>query len=751
MTKKAVKLLLILSPLTFSLTAAADGWSMKKAPLMTRWAAKVDPKNPLPEYPRPQFARKDWMSLNGVWDFQPGREGDGAPIGKRLPESILVPYPVESAISGVMRHHERVWYRRTFTVPPKWQGQRIMLNFGAVDWESEVFVNGNSVGVHRGGYDPFAYDVTPYLSGNGPQELIVRVFDPAENGGQPRGKQATKGIDILYTPSTGIWQTVWLEPVPKASIDNLKITPDVDGASLKLRVNVAEGTDGLSVAVQVKASGKTVRSAVGKPNAEMTIPMPKARLWSPDDPFLYDLSISLIQNGKPVDRVSSYFGMRSVSARTVGGVRRMLLNGKFVFQLGALDQGFWPDGLYTAPTDEALKYDLAQQKALGFNMVRKHVKVEPYRWYYWADKLGLMVWQDMPTAQSYGGVEADARQYTAELGRMVQTHWNSPSIVMWVVYNENCGQNAINRTIPTPTLTNLVKRLDPWRLVNEASGYDWYGSGDVADSHTYPAPRAVPGQPNQVIVSGEFGATKYPLTGHLWGTKNIVEVSTESEYVKRYESYANLLPMLKAEGLCGAVYTQITDVETELNGILTYDRAAFKTDPKKLRKLNLDAIHKEMRLEDVLPTSRVEGHPWKYTVTAPGSSWYQTRFDDSGWSQGKAPFASEGTPDITVRTPWTSSDIWLRKQFSLGSLSAEDLKSLVFRLYHDEDCEIYINGVLAASVKGYSTYTVAPITEAGRRALIPNGTNTIAVHCHQTEGGQGIDVGISKQIFHDPR
>ncbi|MBN9502091.1 MAG: hypothetical protein BGO01_10670 [Armatimonadetes bacterium 55-13] len=741
-------ILLLLSLLALNLNALAQGWEMKRAPLMTRWAAKVDPKNPLPEYPRPQLVRERWMNLNGVWQFQPGSPNETAPIGKAFSEKILVPYPVESAISGVMKHYERIWYRRSFTVPSDWKGQRVMLHFGAVDWESEVFVNGKSVGVHRGGYDPFSYDITPYLSGKGSQELIVRVFDPAENGGQPRGKQATRGIDIMYTPSTGIWQTVWLEPVPKTGIDNLKITPDSAGSSLKLRVNTTGYAKGVSVAIQVKALGKTIRSTVGKPNTEVTIPIPNARLWSPDDPFLYDLSVSLIRDKKAVDSISSYFGMRTISLGVEDGVRKLFLNGKFVFQLGALDQGFWPDGIYTAPTDEALKYDLEQQKALGFNMIRKHVKVEPQRWYYWADKLGFLVWQDMPTAQSYGGVEADAQQYKVELTRMVQTHHNSPSIIMWVVYNENCGQNAINKTISTPALANMVKRLDPSRMVNEASGYDWYGSGDIADSHTYPAPNAIPGKPNQAIVSGEFGATKYPLNAHLWSqTNNVVEVTTASEYLQRYERYANKLLFLKStRGMSGAVYTQITDVERELNGILTYDRAAFKTDPEKIRRANLNAIKKQLLITPVLPNSHQQGQAWKFTTTAPASSWYQGGFDDSGWNTAKAPFASEGTPDIKIGTPWNSSDIWLRKQFKLGSLSAADLKSLVFDLYHDEDCEIYLNGVLAASVKGYSTYTVVPINAAGKKALIPNGTNTIAVHCHQTEGGQGIDVGISKQI-----
>jgi hypothetical protein len=297
----------------------------------------------------------------------------------------------------------------------------------------------------------------------------------------------------------------------------------------------------------------------------------------------------------------------------------------------------------------------------------------------------------------------------------------------------------------------MVKNLDPTRLVNEASGYDWYGSGDIADSHTYPGPRSNPGKPGQAIVSGEYGATKYPLKDHLWGKNYVVEVTSESEFVNRYESYATALCNLKTNsGLCGAVYTQITDVENELNGILTYDRAAFKTDVNRLRTFNLNAINKELLLEDVLPNSQNQSQSWKYSTTAPDSTWYQTGFDDSKWSVGIAPFASEGTPGIKVGTSWTSSDIWLRKQFSFGALNSDDLNNLAFNLYYDEDCEIYINGVLATSMKGFSTYSVVPVNDVGKKALVPNGKNTIAMHCHQTDGGQGIDVGISKLIFKLP-
>ena len=367
---------------TLTLAAAAAGWQMQTAPLMTDWAAQVNPSNPLPEYPRPQMQRADWMNLNGIWQFKRGYSADPVPIGQNLGSEILVPYPVESAISGIKQHYDRVWYRRTFSVPSAWAGKRIMLNFGAVDWEAQIYVNGTSVGTHQGGYDPFSYDITPYLTPSGAQEIIVRVYDPTDSGAQPRGKQVNGPGGIFYTATTGIWQTVWLEPVQATCINSLKIVPDVDGGRLKLTVNTTGSTSGVTVTATAKDTGVAVGSVTGAPNTELYITVPSPKLWSPDNPFLYDLEVSLDSGSTAVDSVTSYFGMRKIARALVNGIYKLVLNGQFVFQIGPLDQGFWPDGIYTAPTDAALKWDIETEKQLGFNTVRKHVKVEPARWYY---------------------------------------------------------------------------------------------------------------------------------------------------------------------------------------------------------------------------------------------------------------------------------------------------------------------------------------------------------------------------------
>ena len=432
----------LISCIALLISHPAEAWQMKQAPLMTRWASQVDTNAPLPEYPRPQMVRADWLNLNGLWQFQAGDTNDAVPAGKNLAEQILVPYPMESPLSGVMDYHPHSWYRRMITVPPAWSGKKIILHLDAVSWESEVFINGTSVGIHKGGYDPISYDITDQIKGDGPQELIVRVYAPVDNAGEPRGKQTLYPHGIMYTPSSGIWQPVWLEPVAAASISGLQIVPDVDNARLRLTVN-SPVTDGVTVSVTVNSNGVPLGTDTGAPNSELNISITNPALWSPDHPFLYDLKISTLQGGEVKDTVTSYFGMRKISVGTVGGIKKMLLNNQFLFQIGPLDQGFWPDGNYTAPTDDALRSDIEQEKALGFNMVRKHIKVERARWYYWADKLGMLVWQDMPSINSYTAKKQpiDAPQFRTELNRMVETHWNSPAIIMWVLFNESQGQH----------------------------------------------------------------------------------------------------------------------------------------------------------------------------------------------------------------------------------------------------------------------------------------------------------------------
>ena len=745
--KTLVASLLLALGLSLVAPASARGeWHMKKAPLMTRFAADVDPKAPLPEYPRPQMTRDDWLNLNGLWQYQPGKEGDATPAGKTLSSEILVPFPVESAISGVMEHHDRLWYRRQFTVPSGWDGRRILLHFGAVDYESEVFVNGKSLGVHKGGYDPFSYDVTDALSGGGPQELIVRVFDPTGDAGQPRGKQTLRPGGIMYTSTTGIWQTVWLEPVAVGGIDSLRIVPDVDGGAVKVTVAMTGDNQHAPVTLAVKDGDTVVGRTRGSAGEELTIKISDAKLWSPDSPFLYDLIVTA--NGPDdaaIDSVASYFGMRKIEVGEVDGVKKILLNGKFTFLLGPLDQGFWPDGLYTAPTDEALKYDIEMTKKLGFNFIRKHIKVEPARWYYHADRLGMMVWQDMPSANSYDAGRnpppIEKEEYRSELKRMVEHLRSETCIVMWVLFNEGQGQ------FDTEGLAAMVRELDPSRLINQASGGEHHGAGDIFDIHSYPPPACPEPHADMALACGEYGGIGLKVPGHMWNgdrSGSYTMSKTPQDVIDVYAEYTQMLKKFRDEqGLSAAVYTETTDVEVEINGLLTYDRIP-KMDVAMIAKANAFEL-KGPTYKTVLATSEEEPQTWQYTFAKPADGWMKPGFSGSSWKTGKGGFGTADTPNIgKLGTEWTGGDIWLRRTFNPGKLTADEVAKLLVRNYHDEDVQVYVNGVLAYEAGGFNgRYENAPMSDAARRALKPGAENTLAVHCKQTEGGQYVDVGLS--------
>ena len=727
-------------------SAGGGEWKPAQAPLMTKWAKEVTPAKVLPEYPRPQMERKAWQNLNGVWQLAFAKPGEEPPVGRELPERILVPFPVESALSGVMKRADRLWYRRTFTVPREWAGQRVLLHFGAVDWEARVWVNGKLAGEHRGGYDAFRFDITDLLNKDGEQELIVGVYDPTSSGTQPRGKQVNNPQGIYYTPSTGIWQTVWLEPVPARWIDSLKITPDVDAGKVKVKVHM--GTAGPvagEVPFEAVVTDGEREVARGKASAagELELAVPQAKLWSPDQPFLYGLKVTL--HGQPPDTVSSYFGMRKIAiGKDERGITRILLNDKFVFQVGLLDQGFWPDGLYTAPTDEALRYDIEVTKKLGFNLARKHVKVEPARWYYWCDKLGLLVWQDMPSgeksvARGKGEITRSpesARQFELELKRMIDGLHNHPCIIMWVIFNEGWGQ------YDTVRLTKWVKEYDPTRLVNAASGWNDMKVGDVHDIHVYPGPGSPPPEPARAAVLGEFGGFSLGVEGHLWTPKiwGYQSTQTSAELTRRYERVLAEVYKLKDDpGLSAAVYTQTTDVESEANGVMTSDRAVIKMDPARVAAVNRGDFLRVPQVVTVVPTSREKGLPWRYTFAKPTDDWFKPDYDDTTWKEGPGGFGTVGTPGAVVRTEWKTPDIWLRRTFTLPDGPRDDLYLFV---HHDEDVEIYINGVLAANLKGYRRdYEEVTISKEARAALKP-GANVIAIHCRQTGGGQYIDAGL---------
>ncbi|MGW0819290.1 PA14 domain-containing protein [Streptomyces viridiviolaceus] len=549
--------------------------------LRTQWADEVGPGNALPEYPRPQLTREAWRNLNGRWQFAAAEAGEQPPVGRTLEERILVPYPVESQLSGIQRHEDRMWYRRTFTVPADWRigsGKRLQLNFGAVDWRSEVYVNGTKVAEHKGGYDRFGADITDALKPGRTQELIVGVYDPtdAANGeNPPLGKQRLDPSGIWYTPSSGIWQTVWMEPVARDHVDSLELTPDVDAGTLTVEPKGVR--DGVPVTATAYAGHRKVATASGRTGEPLSLRIHDPRLWSPDDPFLYDLKVSVGD-----DRVASYFGMRSVTVEKVNGVPRTLLNGEPVFLMATLDQGFWPDGLHTAPTDEALAHDLKLHKKLGFNSVRKHIKVEPDRWFYWADRLGLLVWQDMPAMTAGVNPSAAARaEYEREMKEMIDEHISSPSVVMWVTFNEGWGQYDIGR------IAEQAKAWDPTRLVNNQSGLNLGadgGAGDIMDEHGYPSP-ALPPRPDgeRALVSGEYGGLGLAVPGHAWSVQQSYVDVDPATYTDDYLKKLDEVRALVCRGSNGAVYTQISDVEGELNGLTTYDRKVLKPDVARVK------------------------------------------------------------------------------------------------------------------------------------------------------------------------
>ena len=532
------------------------------------------------------MARKDWINLNGLWDYaiRPQQETAVAQYDGR----ILVPYPVESALSGVkqpLSPEQRLWYRRTFTAP-NLKGRRLLLHFGAVDWRTEVWVNGKAAGKHEGGYDPFTFDITGALNAKGPDEIVVAVWDPTDAGPQPRGKQVLNPTGIWYTAVSGIWQTVWLEPVPDHSISELSMTPDLDGKKLRLTVHSSSSGDFSAI---VRLAGRNVGRVSGKLNQEAAVALAEIKPWSPDTPTLYDLDVSLPGG----DRVTSYFGMRKIEVRKdSAGFNRLFLNGQPLFMIGPLDQGWWPDGLYTAPTDAALRSDIDTLKKLGFNMLRKHVKVEPARFYYWCDKLGFLVWQDLPSAMPKAhpsvrrGGEADL-QFTPpedaifrhELEALVHNLANAPSVVAWVPFNEGWGQHDTNEIL------KWVKSLDSSRLVNGPSGWEDRGFGDMKDMHQYPGPAMFPTMADRASVLGEFGGLGLPIEDHLWWNKRNWGYRTFEDRAKLQTGYDDLMqklePLVK-QGLAAAIYTQTTDVEGEVNGLMTYDRKIVKFDAAKL-------------------------------------------------------------------------------------------------------------------------------------------------------------------------
>ncbi|MBP5567142.1 MAG: beta-galactosidase [Bacteroidales bacterium] len=593
-------------------------WAPAGDHIRTAWAEDVDPAKVHQEYPRPQMVRDSYLNLNGLWEYAitPG-DADAMPE----PDGhILVPFALESSLSGVggsLDAEHALWYKRTFKVPANWKKKSVILHFGAVDWGCEVWVNGHKAGEHKGGYDSFEFYISPFLT-SGKQEIVLKVTDATEEGSlQPRGKQTFspgRG-SIWYNPVSGIWQTVWAEAVDKSgyiadyqAVSNLAestvtVLPEVYGDGEAV-VELLEG--GLNYNPEKPGKKVLASSTAGEGMAILKVENPQ--LWSPENPYLYGIRIKLVKDGKTIDKVEAYTAMREISVKEdADGHKRMALNGEPLFQYGPLDQGWWPDGLYTAPCDEALRFDIERTKEYGFNMIRKHVKVEPDRWYFHCDQLGIMVWQDMPSVDLCGkgewgqGIDKydagnsdqltmEARgNFIREWQEIVNQHKKFPCVVVWVPFNEAWGQ------FDTEEIVKMTKILDPSRLVNMASGGNWIsgGVGDILDSHHYPNPAMRIWDPEMVNVLGEYGGIGLPVEGHTWVDQRnwgYVKLSTVEETTAKYEEFAKLLIPLVKEGCSAAVYTQTTDVEREVNGLMTYDRKVDKLIPARVAAANREVI-----------------------------------------------------------------------------------------------------------------------------------------------------------------
>lgn len=729
--------------------------------LKTPWTDVVDQNKPWPEYPRPQMVRSGWVNLNGPWDY--------AIVDRNMTwvtdweGTIIVPFPAESYLSGVQRRvgpDNRLWYRRTFAAPAVPPGGRLLLHFGAVDWEAEVWVNGRHVGVHRGGFVPFTFDITPVLRDTAEQELVVAVWDPTDEGDQPRGKQTHTPKGIWYEAVTGIWQTVWLEAVPAVWIADLAIVPDIDAGVVKLRA-MCDGAGSVdTVQFCVRDGNKTVAEGNARPSEEVSLPVPDAKLWTPDEPHLYDLTVQVIRDGQAVDEVTSYFGMRKISVGSDKyGRPKLLLNNEVVFQYGLLDQGWWPDGLYTAPTDEALVYDIQATKALGFNMIRKHVKVEPARWYYHCDRLGILVWQDMPNAAPdreearqfwvHPRAKHDAErsvgssaQFEDELRCMIDALRNHPSIVVWVPFNEGWGQ------YDTVRITKWVEQYDPTRLTNAVSGWTDRGTGHIFDIHEYPGPAFESKGDGRVPVLGEFGGLALPVPGHLWteeGNWGYRSYSDQEALMRKYTALLKSLHGPLALGLAAAIYTQTTDVEREVNGLITYDRKLVKVDKDTVRALHAE-LHQELPPPGILlPTCVNAPHRLRLVTGSVNDDWMQLDYDTGQWTEADCPIRTGPFLEAVfpAGSPWEGDTVRFRRKFVLTGLPTYNRLWLELMCTADE-VTIYLNGhpvLQATQPRPYERhYRHLDISEFVH--LLREGTNIVAVYATKREGERGIDVGL---------
>lgn len=756
--------LLILIALTSATAQQTNTNSKDKTfgQLRTMFADTVSDTQPWGNYPRPQMQRNIWLNLNAQWNY--AITPKDTPQPKKWDGKILVPFPIESQLSGVQRNvgpNNHLWYQRQFNLRELEPEERILLHFGAVDWQTTVWINGTQVGQHRGGYTPFSFDITDALNQNKNtnHEIVIRVYDPTDAGHQPRGKQKTNPAGIYYTPVTGIWQTVWLEVVNELSIQHLKITPDIDKKELRVTATLRgdinnEQTIRISGMLEYFGhEGIPASTIVKNQTVELIFNVENPILWTPTNPNLYDLNFELAIGDKLIDKVESYAAMRKISIRKDRfGIPRLALNNEIMFQLGPLDQGWWPDGLYTAPNDQALMQDVHRTKALGFNATRKHVKIEPARWYYWCDQLGLLVWQDMPSARAAKNNNVGepinkpnpehAQQFKHELKSMIDFLHNHPSVIVWVPFNEGWGQHN------TDQLIQWIKNYDPSRLVDGPSGWTDTGTGDMIDIHRYPGPSMHLPTKERPSVLSEFGGLARIIEGNLWKEDHnwgYAQPKNLDDFKKEYETMMKKLEICIANGLAAAFYTQLTDVETEVNGLMTYDRRNYKAAAGWFYQQHAKLYHVEGGNTPVviLPTSEQSPQTWWYRTDDPPAGWFRgSVINKESWKQAQAPFGAKNFAQLKVNTQWTTPTLYAKQTFKLTRADIAQISNLHIRLHHNDDLTVYLNGVKIHQATGWSPlYRITPLDDKAKQALHV-GENTIAIKCTNKKHKHFFDLGL---------
>lgn len=743
LTWKMVKKTILSLVLCHILVNASAQWKAVGDKISTQWKKDISPENVWKEYPRPQLVRKEWKNLNGLWDYAIVAKGSVAP--ERWQGKILVPYCIESSLSGVgkaLNPNQELWYDTEVNLPEKWDGKNIMLHFGAVDYKTTVYVNGKLVGEHTGSADPFSFDITPFLK-KGSQRLSVKVWDPTDSDIQPRGKQALDPFGFWYTAVSGIWQTVWLEPVNKTNLSHLEPIADLANNSVNLRSVLEQPEGNEEVKISIGFKGKLIKQLQMKYSPEILLKLEQVELWDPANPNLYDLNMEITRDGRLIDDFSSYFAMREVSLKKdANGFMRIHLNGKALFQWGVLDQGWWPESLLTPPSDEALKYDMEVLKDLGFNMIRKHIKVEPARFYYHADVMGLLVWQDMPSGfleihhpeqhvkwddkEDFKRPAASARDFEMEWKSIIDKLRFFPSIVVWVPFNEGWGQYDTKR------ITAWTEKYDPTRLVNATSGWTDRKVGSMYDAHQYPGPAMVPlvNNPGRAVVLGEFGGLGWPIKGHLWKDDKrnwgYRTYQDRNQFIQEYsEVIKNVYPLI-SRGLSAAIYTQTSDVELEVNGLMTYDRKILKLPEEQAKQLHQPLYANYTKPVFLIKDSETQASKLNWSAVYPGKDWT---------TEPNLPAFSQQLGAVNVEK---GKSIWSANSFNLTDRKTD----LAMKLYAQGQLKIYLNGKLIYDKKILTKRHYDEFNLLNYKDLFKLGLNHIAVELTDTTADAKFDYGL---------